>query len=118
MNPVIDRLKIIFVGIFLVINIGLLIWEFGWEIPRQNCEKAHKWWDPAERVCAQPILISDVTGRLIDNPQAKVDALKAIGRPIPPSLQQAAAAQAAAAQAAAAKAAKTAASPVPAPPKR
>jgi hypothetical protein len=92
MNPVIDRLKIIFIGIFLVINVGLLIWEFGWVIPRQNCEKAHKWWDPSQRVCAQPVLISDITGRVIDNPKAKVEALKAIGRPIPPGLAQAAAA--------------------------
>jgi hypothetical protein len=90
MNPVIDRLKLIFLGVFVVINIGLLVWEFGWEIPRQNCEKAHKWWDGAQRVCAQPVLISDITGRLIDNPKAKAEALEAIGKPVPPALQRAA----------------------------
>ena len=105
MNPVIDRLKLIFIGVFLVINIGLLVWEFGWEIPRQNCEKAHKWWDPAERVCAQPILVSDITGRVIDDPKAKAAALKAIGRPVPPSLEQAA------------QAAQPAPAPAPAPAK-
>lgn len=100
MNPVIDRLKLIFVGIFLVINIAIGVWEFGWELPRQNCEKAHKWWDNAERACGTPILVSDITGRMIDNPQAKVDALKAVGRPVPPALEKAAAAQAQAAKAA------------------
>jgi hypothetical protein len=80
MNPVIDRLKLIFVGVFLVANIAMLVWEFGWAMPRENCEKAHKWWDNGQRVCAQPILISDITGRVIDNPKARAEALKAIGR--------------------------------------
>jgi hypothetical protein len=94
MNPVIDRLKLIFVGVFLVINIALAVWEFGWELPKEHCEKAHKWWDNAERVCGTPILTSDITGRMIDNPQAKVEAMQAIGRPVPASLEKAAAAQA------------------------
>jgi len=80
MNPVIDRLKLIFVGVFLVANIVMLVWQVGWVMPRERCEKAHKWWDNSERVCAQPILTSDITGRLIDNPKAREEALKAIGR--------------------------------------
>jgi hypothetical protein len=84
MNPVIDRLKLIFVGIFLVANIAMLIWQVGWVMPRESCEKAHKWWDGSQRVCAQPILISDVTGRVIDNPKARQDALRALGR-LPPA---------------------------------
>jgi hypothetical protein len=80
MNPAVDRLKLIFVGLFLVINIGLLIWEFGWVQPRQQCEKVGKWWDGSERVCAQPVLISDITGRVIDNPKAREEALRAIGK--------------------------------------
>ena len=83
MNPVIDRLKLIFLGVFVVLNVAMLVWQFGWVIPRQNCEKAHKWWDGSQRVCAQPILISDVTGRIIDNPTAREEALRAIGR-LPP----------------------------------
>jgi len=94
MNPVIDRLKLVFLGVFLVVNIAIGVWEFGWELPRQNCEKAHKWWDNAERACGTPVLVSDITGRMIDNPQAKVEALTAIGRPVPTSLEKAAAAQA------------------------
>jgi hypothetical protein len=80
MNPVIDRLKLIFLGVFVVANAVMLVWQFGWVIPRENCEKAHKWWDGSQRVCAQPVLISDITGRVIDNPQAKAEALRALGR--------------------------------------
>jgi hypothetical protein len=36
------------------------------------------------------VLISDITGRLIDNPKAKAEALEAIGKPVPPALQRAA----------------------------
>lgn len=90
MNPVIRRLGFIFVGVFFVINIGLLIYHFGWEVPREKCEvEQHKWWDPGERVCATPILTSDVTGRIIDNPQAREEALRAIGR-LPPKAAPAA----------------------------
>lgn len=102
MNPAIDRLKWIFVGVFLVLNVAMLVYQFGWVVPRDRCEKAHRWWDGSQRVCATPILISDITGRVIDNPQAKVEALKALGRPIPPSLARAAAAAAAPAPAPAA----------------
>ena len=83
MNPVIDRLKLIFLGVFVVANIAMLTWQVGWVMPREKCEKAHKWWDGSQRVCAQPILISDVTGRVIDNPKARQEALRALGR-LPP----------------------------------
>ena len=86
MNPVIDRLKLIFVGVFLVANIAMLVWQVGWVMPRESCEKQHKWWDNSQRVCAQPILTSDITGRMITDPNARVEAMKAIGRPVPPSL--------------------------------
>ena len=38
------------------------------------------WWDNSQRVCAQPILISDITGRVIADPEARAEALKALGR--------------------------------------
>jgi hypothetical protein len=87
MNPVIDRLKLIFVGLFLVLNVVLAIWQFGWVVPRKNCEAARKWWDGSQRVCAQPILVSDITGRVIDNPKAHEEALRAIGRLPTPSME-------------------------------
>ena len=53
-------------------------------MPEQKCSEAHKWWDGYQRVCAQPILTSDITGRMITNPAAREAALRAIGR-LPPS---------------------------------
>jgi hypothetical protein len=80
MNPTIERLKLIFLGIFAVANVGMLIWQVGWAWPEQKCTEARKWWDGSQRVCAQPILISDITGRVIADPQARAEAMKAVGR--------------------------------------
>jgi hypothetical protein len=80
MNSVFARLRHIFLILFAVITTGVMIWQIGWIWPRQNCEKAHKWWDDSRRTCAQPILISDVTGRIIADPKARAEALAAVGR--------------------------------------
>ena len=84
MNPTIDRLKLIFLGIFAAANLVILAWSLGWQLPEQRCREAHKWWDGDSRECGQPILTSDITGRLITNHQAREAALRAIGR-APPS---------------------------------
>jgi hypothetical protein len=84
MNRTIDRLKLIFLGIFAVANVGILIWTVGWTLPEQRCSEAHKWWDGYQRVCAQPILTSDITGRMITNQAARDEALRSIGR-LPPA---------------------------------
>jgi hypothetical protein len=84
MNRTIDRLKLIFLGIFAVANVAILIWTVGWAMPEQKCLEAHKWWDGYQRVCAQPILTSDITGRMITNKAARDEALRAIGR-LPPA---------------------------------
>jgi hypothetical protein len=91
MNPTIERLKLIFLGVFAVVNAGILVWTLGWAMPQQHCVEAHKWWDGHERTCAQPILTSDITGRMIVNQQARNDALRAIGRLPPPVADTAAA---------------------------
>lgn len=82
MNKTIERTKLIFIGIFAVANVAILIWTLGWARPQQACEDAHKWWDASQRVCAQPILTSDVTGRMITDAKARDEALKALGRPV------------------------------------
>lgn len=84
MNPTIDRLKLIFLGIFAVANVVILVWTLGWTRPEQKCLEAHKWWDGDTRVCGQPILISDITGRVIVDRKARDEALKAVGR-LPPA---------------------------------
>jgi hypothetical protein len=83
MNPTIERLKLIFLGIFAAANVGMLIWQVGWAWPEQKCSEARKWWDGSQRVCAQPILISDITGRVIADPKARAEAMAAVGRKPP-----------------------------------
>ncbi|HEX3886871.1 MAG TPA: hypothetical protein VHW05_05200 [Phenylobacterium sp.] len=80
-----NRLKWIFVGVFAVANVGILVWTFGWSRPQEACTQAHKWWDGYTRTCAQPILTSDLTGRLITDKKARDAALAAIGRLPPPA---------------------------------
>ncbi|WP_309604228.1 hypothetical protein [Phenylobacterium sp.] len=80
MNPTIDRLKLIFLGIFAVANLGILVWTVGWTWPQERCSDAHRWWDDSQRVCAQPVLISDLTGRVVADPKARAEAMAAIGR--------------------------------------
>ncbi|HVI32181.1 hypothetical protein [Phenylobacterium sp.] len=86
MNRTINRLKLIFLGVFAVLSVGVLVWQVGWVMPMKKCEEAHKWWDHGQRVCAQPVLISDITGRTIQDKQAEAAARAAIGRP-PASVQ-------------------------------
>jgi hypothetical protein len=81
MNPTLERLKLIFLGLFAVLTVAMMIWQVGWIWPRQACEKEHRWWDDSQRACAQPVLISDITGRVIADPQARAEALKSVGRP-------------------------------------
>lgn len=89
MNPTIERLKLIFLGVFALLVVGVAVWTFGWAIPEKNCKEARKWWDPGQRVCAQPVLISDITGRTIQDKQAEAEARAAIGRSAPaPAPQQ------------------------------
>lgn len=84
MNPNIERLKLIFIGLFVAAAIGVGVWQFWWVMPAQKCEKEQrKWWDSAERVCATPVLVSDITGRVITDEKALAEAKKAIGRPAP-----------------------------------
>jgi len=83
MNRTINRLKLIFVGVFAVICAITLVWQVGWVRPQKACLAERKWWDSSERVCAQPVLISDITGRLITDEKARDEALQAIGRAAP-----------------------------------
>jgi len=80
MNPNIERLKLLFLAAFAVLAVGAVTWHFGWVVPKKQCESARKWWDPGERICAQPVLISDITGRTIQDKQAEAEAKAAIGR--------------------------------------
>jgi len=70
----IDRLKLVFVGLFALLTATVLIVHFVWIWPGKECEAARKWWDWRTRTCAQPVLISDITGRIIADPKARAEA--------------------------------------------
>ncbi len=85
MNPNIERLKLIFIAVIALAVVGVVVWQIGWAIPAKKCGEAKKWWDPGERVCATPVLISDITGRVITDEKALAEAKKALGRPVAPA---------------------------------
>lgn len=93
MNTNIERMKLIFIGFLGVFALGVvavIVWQVVWAIPAAKCEKEQrKWWDPVERVCAQPVLISDITGRVITDEKALAEARKALGRPAAPAAKPA-----------------------------
>jgi len=85
MNPNIERLKLLFIAAFAVLVVGVMIWQVVWIMPQKACEGDHKWWDGSARVCAQPVLISDITGRTIQDKQAEAAARTAMGKTPSPS---------------------------------
>jgi hypothetical protein len=77
----VSRLKLIFLVLFGALSVAAVIYHFYWLRPAQECEiEQRKWWDAQRRVCATPILISDITGRVITDKDAEAEAKKAIGR--------------------------------------
>jgi hypothetical protein len=63
MNRTIDRLKLIFLGVFFVLAAASWGYQALWVWPAKNCEADGKWWDGSTRTCAHPIYIPDLTGR-------------------------------------------------------
>jgi hypothetical protein len=63
MNPTIDRLKLIFLGIFVLGCAGVWAYQIFWAMPAKRCEANGQWWDGSTRTCAQPMLITSITGR-------------------------------------------------------
>jgi hypothetical protein len=71
MNRIINRLKLIFVAVFATLSVGFTVYHVGWVWPEKECEARGDWWDWRTRTCARPVLISDITGRMIDTPEAR-----------------------------------------------
>ena len=63
MNRFIDRLKIFFIGVFLICCIGIWTLHLVWIWPGKRCEAKGMWWDWRERVCALPVPLQVFTGR-------------------------------------------------------
>lgn len=84
MNPTITRLAryflIAFAGIVTVIAVTQVVWI----IPGKKCEAQGMWWDWHDRVCARPIAISDITGRMISDDKSRAAAKAEVHAPQAP----------------------------------
>lgn len=85
MTRAINRLKTVLLLIVALGATGSAIYQFGWKIPRDRCLAKSGWWDGRHRVCGRPVLISDITGRVIEDKAAEAAAKAAIGRVDPPA---------------------------------
>lgn len=63
MKSTIDRLKLIFLGVFALACAGVWAFQIFYVMPARKCEANGQWWDGATRICAQPIAIASLTGR-------------------------------------------------------
>jgi hypothetical protein len=79
MSQLIRRVFRITAIAFLAISLVMVVVQLVWLNPGKDCEAAGKWWDWRQRTCAQPILISDITGRPITDRKSH-DAAKADAR--------------------------------------
>jgi hypothetical protein len=62
-NPNILRLKLIALGVFAVVTVGLVAYQFLYVIPAEKCAKEGGWWLAEKRGCYSPIYLPAVTGR-------------------------------------------------------
>jgi len=70
MSRIIDRLKLVFLGAFVLSLIAIFGYHGYYVWPAERCEAQGDWWDPDGRVCARPVLISDITGRTMPERKA------------------------------------------------
>ncbi|HMO42000.1 MAG TPA: hypothetical protein PKB04_01465 [Phenylobacterium sp.] len=70
MSRIIDRLKFAFLAVFAISLVAVFGYHAYFVWPGERCEAQGDWWDPDGRVCARPVLISDITGRTIPERKA------------------------------------------------
>jgi hypothetical protein len=63
MNRFIQRIMATFVGLFVLSVVGITVYAIYWQDPAQRCEQHGDWWDGADRVCAKPIFLPNITHR-------------------------------------------------------
>ena len=63
MNPLIDRMKVFFLGVFAIACVAVWAYQLLWVAPEKRCEAQGDWWDPQSRACATPIYLPNLTGR-------------------------------------------------------
>jgi len=70
------RLSILFLTTFAVLVGAMLVYDAIVVAPGDRCEEGGKWWDPEDRICAQPISIAEITGRPNPGERAVASAAK------------------------------------------
>ncbi|HEY9216824.1 MAG TPA: hypothetical protein VIO94_02155 [Phenylobacterium sp.] len=76
-----ERLIMIFVGVFALSIIAVGVYTVVWAEPARKCAEANKWWDAKGRVCATPVMISDITGRTPQDTEAEAAARARLNLP-------------------------------------
>ena len=64
MNIVIDRIKLLFLGLFILSAGAVWAYQALYAWPRQACEAHGDWWDDRDRQCAIPMPIWTFTHRM------------------------------------------------------
>ena len=77
----INQTKVIFLVLFAVACAGIWAYQIFYALPAKRCAAQGRWWLAQERSCGVPVLISDITGRTIEDKEAEAAALKAMGKP-------------------------------------
>ena len=70
MSRIINRLKLVFLGVFAVLVAGMFGYHAYFVWPGAPCDAKGRWCDPETRICARPVLISDITGRTLPEKKA------------------------------------------------
>ncbi len=61
----ISRLRLIFFGVFIVLSIASIAFQFLWLRPMRKCEASGNWWHGPSLSCATVVYIPDITGRYV-----------------------------------------------------
>lgn len=69
-NQAIQRLTVLFVGLFAMSCVAVAAYQLVWVMPVKRCEDRGWWWDPATRQCGMPISVTAFTHRPIGAPKA------------------------------------------------
>jgi hypothetical protein len=64
MLRLLSRVQIAYVGVFFACCIGVFVYEARYVWPVQHCEEHGGWWSTRYHMCATPIPIWRITGRI------------------------------------------------------
>ena len=81
MHKTFDRLRLIFLGLFILGTGAAWVYQVLWLQPERECVARGNWWHAKGRTCAVPVDITAITGRPRNAPPVTVTAPPAQGAP-------------------------------------